>query len=54
MSINFSLLNVSDDSKKINNIEIGRNSPGNKEGNELERWKEKGFLICVAEVADKL
>ena len=54
MSINFSLLNVSEDSKKINNIEIGRNSPGNKEGNELERWKEKGFLICVAEVADKL
>lgn len=36
MSINFSLLNVSEDSKKINNIEIGKNSPGSKEGNELE------------------
>lgn len=37
MSINFSLLNVSEDSKKINNIEIGKNSPGSKEGNELEK-----------------
>ena len=39
MSINFSLLNVSEDSRKINNIEIGRSSPGSKEGNELEKME---------------
>lgn len=47
MSINFSLLNVSKNSKKMNHIEIGRNSPGSKEGNELEKMEgERVSHLC--------